>query len=402
MAERPQLSIISYAQGAYIIVEGKQDISKFFIIQRGTVEIASVSSSMIDGDVHQLGPGDFFGVVSAMSGHIQVETARAITDVLLVSVDRSQFEGLIQFNTPVAMKIIQQFSRRVRQLNHSLTLITMQGKNDEEDNDILFKNAQYYQSRKELHKAFYCYKRYIECYPAARSTAKAAEILKSLEEHNKPASFPMSNSFMRKYPKDNLLCAEGERGAEMYIIQSGTANITQIVNNSEVVLATLRPGDMFGEMALLESKPRSASAVALEDCIVMVVSKQNFESMAETKPQIIARLTQMLADRIWFSYKKLANSGIKDPVARFFDVLCLQMEKDKIPLEPFTAHIFNYNIDQFMKMANIPNVDKYNILTIIKKNQMLKIVMDKLVTSDVMEIVKLAEFHKKRVGRRMT
>ena len=124
--------------------------------------------------------------------------------------------------------------------------------------------------------------------------------------------------------------------------------------------------------------------------------------MAETKPQLIARLTQMLADRIWFSYKKLANSGIKDSVARFFDILCLQMEKDKVPLESFTAHIFNHSLDQFMKMANIPNTDKYSILTIIKKNQMLKIVMDKLVTSDVMEIVKLAEFYKKRLGRRTT
>jgi CRP-like cAMP-binding protein len=72
-----------------------------------------------------LGPGDFIGVVSSMSGHSQIETAIAVTDVTLISVRRDQYSELIEKNTPVAMKIIYSFTRKMRYLDEALTRITL-------------------------------------------------------------------------------------------------------------------------------------------------------------------------------------------------------------------------------------------------------------------------------------
>ncbi|MDR2521445.1 MAG: cyclic nucleotide-binding domain-containing protein [Spirochaetaceae bacterium] len=400
MAEKPQLSIVSYTQGTYIIVEGNRDASKFFIIQRGKVLVTGMNMDTESGDARTLGPGDFFGILAAMSGHTQVETAQAITDTLLVSVNVQQFEGLIQYNTPIAMKIIQQFSRRVRQLNNALAELTTKGENKDDDPEILFRNAQYYAAKKDFLKAFYCYRRYIECYPQAEHKQNALVQLKELQQYNKIGwtSIP-GNDFQRKYPKNTLICAEGEVGKEMYIIQSGRANIIRVVNGAEIVLAVLKPGDMFGEMSLLESKPRSAGAVALEDCTVLTVSKENFETMTATKPQLIARLTQNLAGRIWFSYKQLANARMSDPTARFFDTLYMHLEKEKVNFAPHTSYVFNLGFDQLLQMANVPPTEKRHIMRAIEDNKAFKLVSDKIMTSDVIEIVKLSDFYKKQYAR---
>ncbi|MDR2601154.1 MAG: cyclic nucleotide-binding domain-containing protein [Spirochaetaceae bacterium] len=400
MPEKPQLSIVNHPEGNYITIEGKEKETRFFIVQKGSVGISNSIPFITNKKNSTLGPGDFFGVIAAMSGFTQIETTMSLSAVELVVVDKSQFEGLIRFNTPIAMKIIQQFSRRVRQLNSILTELTRNAENADEDVEILYKNALYYMKEKKMNRAFYCFKRYVECFPSAENVQKARVAIKALISYNKPGfKVTSANESVRLYPKGNLICSEGEFGEEMFIIQSGMANVFKIVNGMQVVLSVIKAGDIFGEMCLLEAKPRSASVVVLEDCLVTVITKQNFELMVSLKPQIIGRITQMLAERIWFMYKQIANAAIKDPVARFFDVLCIQMERDKVVVAPFTQHIFNFNVDQFMKMANIEDVDKRKIVTLISEDNKFKIVSDKLLVTDVMEIIRLNDFYKKQSGR---
>jgi len=116
-----------------------------------------------------------------------------------------------------------------------------------------------------------------------------------------------------------MIFSENEPGTELYIIQRGVVKISKIVEDNEVLLALLKPGDIFGEMALLENKPRSASAIASEDVSVMVVTKSNFERMVQTQPQLITKLTTKLAERLWLIYKQLANTLIQDPLGRLYD-----------------------------------------------------------------------------------
>jgi CRP-like cAMP-binding protein len=192
-----------------------------------------------------------------------------------------------------------------------------------------------------------------------------------------------------------MLFSEGEPGDELYIIQRGSVKIAKIVDNSEVLLAVLKAGDIFGEMALLEAKPRAASAVAYEDCMVLAVNRVNFERMITTQPQIIARLTTLLSERIWLIYKQLANTLINDPLGRMYDALLIQLEKDGIPADVSTSYTFDFGPKELVNMVGIPQKDAAFVLRKMLENKMVQVIKDKIHVMDVVEITKQTEFYRK-------
>ena len=115
-----QLSFLNFRKGSYILIEGKSDTDHFYIIQSGKVQVVKEDTVVTEEDSNVLGPGDFLGVVSCMSKHNQIDTAIAITDVVLISVPYEQFPQLIEKNTSVAMKIIFFFSQKMKGLPASL------------------------------------------------------------------------------------------------------------------------------------------------------------------------------------------------------------------------------------------------------------------------------------------
>ena len=116
-----QLNVITFNKGAYITIEGKTSNNCFYILRSGNVSISREGQKEVDN----LNPGDFFGVISAMSSHPHIETAQALTDVSLIVVQKDQFPLLIQKNNPVAMKIILSFSRKLRELDKSITELSI-------------------------------------------------------------------------------------------------------------------------------------------------------------------------------------------------------------------------------------------------------------------------------------
>ncbi|MDR3171252.1 MAG: Crp/Fnr family transcriptional regulator [Treponema sp.] len=398
MAERPQLTSVNFKRDVYIIVEGKQNADSFFIIRQGKVRLSKETEVIKEAGGNLLGPGDFFGVVSSLSLHSHIESAQALTDVSLISVHKSQFEGLIQYNTPLAMKIILQFSQRLRYLNQALTMMTLKHKTEEDGASELFKIGVYYDKKKLPVQAYYAYHQYIIHYPQGQfvDQAKERRILLAIYGQQEQAE---ETQFNRIYPKEHILFAEGEPGDELFIIQSGSVKITKIVDDAEVILAVLKKGDIFGEMALLESKPRSASAIAYEDCTVTTVKKANFEGFTAMHPEIIARLTQLLAERIWFIYKQLANTLIEDPVGRMYDGMLMHLEKNRIPLDKKTPYIFSFGPAELANMVGIPSHNVSSIIRTIMENKKIQIVDNKVCITEVPEALKQSEYYRKMQQR---
>ncbi len=106
-------------------------------------------------------------------------------------------------------------------------------------------------------------------------------------------------------------------------------------------------------MALLESKPRAAGAVAYEDCQLMAVNRENFQQMIKTQPQLIARLTTLLSERIWLIYKQIANTQVKNPIGRMYDMLQIQLEKKKVVVEEVTSFSFDFGLKELFNMVGI-------------------------------------------------
>ena len=391
-----QLVFLNFTKDSYIIVEGKRNADRFFIIRSGNVRVSKEVQIVAEEGGDVLGPGDFFGVVSTMSGHSHIETAQAVTDVTLISVHRDQFSQLIQGNAPVAMKIILQFSKRMRYLDEALTRLSLKNKAAEEDVSHVFNVAEYYARRNQFNQAFFAYQKYVKYCPKGENVKIAVERMKKIAPYvkNRQSGFK-PGEMNRTYNKDSIIFCEGEPGDELFIIQKGSVKIIKITENNEILLAVLKTGDIFGEMALLESKPRAAGAVAYEDCQLMAVNRANFQQMIKTQPQIIARLTTLLAERIWLIYKQLANTQMTDPLGRMYDMLQIQIDKKKIDVEKAFNFVFDFGLKELINMVGLSQKEGTLVGRKLMENSMFKIIDDKIFVKDIKEIPKQNAYYRK-------
>ncbi|MDR0374962.1 MAG: cyclic nucleotide-binding domain-containing protein [Treponema sp.] len=395
-----QLAFVNFKQNAYIVVEGHTQIAdRFFIIRAGKVRVTKSAQVIEEEGGNILGPGDFFSVVSTMSSHLQIETVQAITDVTLISVHKEQYSQLIKNNAPVAMKIIMQFSKRMRYLDEALARITLKSATTE-DPAHLFNIAQYYIQIRQYEQAYYAYHQYIKYCPNAPDVDRARDIMAKISRYVHGVRFDYKpDELVRSYPKNTMLFCENEPGDELFIIQKGSVKITKIQENKEVLLAVLKTGDIFGEMALLESKPRSASAIAYEDCTVMAVNRANFQQMVSSQPQIIARLTTLLAERIWLIYKQLANTLIEDRLGRAYDMLLMQLERNRINVNSPQAYLFDFGPKELVTMLGLPQSDGSSVIAKLIENKFIQIRQDKIFVQNISEISKEVEMFKRLQAR---
>ncbi|HET8775317.1 MAG TPA: cyclic nucleotide-binding domain-containing protein [Thermoanaerobaculia bacterium] len=91
---------------------------------------------------------------------------------------------------------------------------------------------------------------------------------------------------------------QGDTGVGAFIIRSGKVDIVQEKDGKETTLATLGEGDVFGEMALLDEFPRSATVRALEPTTVLGIQRWHFKGILESHPQLALALLPILTRRI--------------------------------------------------------------------------------------------------------
>src|SRR3979411_1278328 len=94
-----------------------------------------------------------------------------------------------------------------------------------------------------------------------------------------PGEDQLFQRFGREFSKGLVLFREGEPGKEMYVVQAGKVNITKTVRETEKILATLGAGEFFGEMSILNNKPRSAGAVVAENGKLLGIDPRTFEAI---------------------------------------------------------------------------------------------------------------------------
>ena len=105
--------------------------------------------------------------------------------------------------------------------------------------------------------------------------------------------------FLTHYASGHVLFHEGDEGEEMFIIQAGRVAIKKKVKDgSETTLAVLEKGDFFGEMALLERLPRSATAECLEESDLIVISGDTLGDMIKSNPEIAVRMLRKQSIRL--------------------------------------------------------------------------------------------------------
>ncbi len=95
-------------------------------------------------------------------------------------------------------------------------------------------------------------------------------------------------------PAGQILTTEGQRGSEFFIVLEGEVEVRQ----GDRVIATRRPGDYVGEIALLDKRPRTATVVATTPVSVEVLSRREFVSLLAEVPQLSEQIMATMARRL--------------------------------------------------------------------------------------------------------
>jgi len=122
--------------------------------------------------------------------------------------------------------------------------------------------------------------------------------------------------FGKEFPKGTVLFHEGETGKEMFVLQAGKVVITKTVRDTVKTLATLGPGEFFGEMALISNRPRNATATVEEAARLLVIDPKTFEGMIRGNTEIAVRMIKKLAERLDEADAQIENLLLADPGSR--------------------------------------------------------------------------------------
>ncbi|MFN3603306.1 MAG: Crp/Fnr family transcriptional regulator [Leptonema sp. (in: bacteria)] len=113
----------------------------------------------------------------------------------------------------------------------------------------------------------------------------------------------------RTYQPKQIIIKEGDFGKEVYLIISGKVVVAEknASSNKYRVLATLGPGEIFGEMAMIDNQPRSATLLAINPCKILVLSPEDFEKVFKTHPRWSLKLLSALSKRIQNAFEQIQN-----------------------------------------------------------------------------------------------
>jgi CRP-like cAMP-binding protein len=132
--------------------------------------------------------------------------------------------------------------------------------------------------------------------------------------------------FGKRFPAGTVLFHEGDRGEEMFILQSGKVKISKKIRGVEKTLATLEKGEFFGEMAILNDKPRSATAETIEDADMLVIDRKTFETLLRSNVEIAIRFIKRLADRLRETNEQMESLMIRDNTSRLVSILAKKVK----------------------------------------------------------------------------
>src|SRR6516164_8229016 len=116
-----------------------------------------------------------------------------------------------------------------------------------------------------------------------------------------PAAIEHLGSYMkrRKLPRGSTIFEKDDPGTGLMVVLSGSVKISvPSVDGRDIVLNIIREGEIFGEIALLDGRPRTADASAMTDCELMVIERRDFIPFLSSHPELMMKIIEILCGRL--------------------------------------------------------------------------------------------------------
>jgi CRP-like cAMP-binding protein len=229
------------APGDFVIKEGETGNS-FFVLAQGKVRIARKSPEGGETVLAYLTDGAFFGEMALLQDGARTASVIVEEDSQVFEISRAVLDEVVATYPSVAKVLRNFYTQRLL----STTMATH-----------------------PLFKSF-----------GAKERRDLMELFKS-----------------RSFNKGEVLVQEGKKGEGLYLILTGTLEVSKEKDGQPIVIAELDAGDMFGEMSLLTNKPTVATVVATSDCFILRLAKKDFDEVIMTYPQVLELVSQVSEER---------------------------------------------------------------------------------------------------------
>ena len=346
---------------------------RVFIMQSGTVMLTSTDIETGNPVSEQVKSGEFFGVKSALGHFPREETATAIEPTVAISLTIQEFEVLFSNNKPLIMKMLRVFSNQLRQI-HKKTESILNNIAEDQQTGMLAVAKSFYDDE-QYRSACDIYTKFLKLYP---NCSNQADVLRQFKDsklrmdklalHNRYSQdieedsaggvlnvfeLPAFARFAKNYEPDQVIISEFEPGNSFYLIQSGKVQLVKCMNGTKKNLDILKPGEFFGEMAILDNSPRSATCVAIGKVKCLEFNKENFEALITGNPQMALLLLKLFCKRIYDQKRRFRILVVKDLQARIADVFLMLDEMNPVANENEKQRRFNVTISDIAHWAGL-------------------------------------------------
>ena len=402
---------MQYTKGSVIYFEGDHD-DRVFIMQAGAVVLQSTDIETGAPVIEQVKSGEFFGVKSAFGHFGREETATALVPTIAVALTVQEFEVLFSNNKQLIMKMLRVFSNQLRQIHRKTESILNNVAADQQSGMLSvaksFYDDEQYRSASDVYLKFLT--RYPQ-YPRKEEIAKLYNDCKMRYERMAAAgrrgildtpvesddgslkvfSLPAFERFAKEYEPGQVIIAEYEPGDSFYLIQSGRVQLVKCVNGTSKNLDILKPGEFFGEMAILDKSPRSATCMAAGHVKCLEFNKENFELLITGNPQTALVLLKLFCKRIYDQKRRFRILCIKDLQARLADVFLMLDEMNPVVNVAEKTRRFNVTLSDMAHWSGLSQeVTRDEINKLIEKRK-IEVYDSYIVVSNIVDMRRMYE-----------
>lgn len=204
----------------------------------------------------------------------------------------------------------------------------------------------------------------------------------------------MFGKFGKTFQNDEIIFCEFEPGNDFYLIQSGKVKITKTVGNTIKTLDILEEGDIFGEMAILEEQPRSATAMAVGEVRALHFNRENFEMLMTKNPALAFKLLTIFSVRIYDAKRRLMILLMDDIQGKVADVFLMLYEKN-YHHDNFKEIVLNVTVDDVANWCAQPVGEVQKILSAFYKSGKIEMFQDKIVIHNINDFQRIVSQKRK-------
>ncbi|QTQ12447.1 Crp/Fnr family transcriptional regulator [Treponema parvum] len=403
---------VKYTKGSIIYFSGDKD-DRVFILQSGIVILTTHDIESNSQITEQVKTGEFFGVKSALGHFPREETATVLTDSIVITMNVAEFETLFSSKKDVIIKMLRVFSHQLRMVHKKIESILHNSEEINQASGMLSVAKSFYNDEQYRSCCDVCIKLLTRC-PNSELKETVAKLYadsklrydkttarkhRTLPAQNaapakgalKQFSLPAFERFAKMFEPEQVIISEFEPGDCFYLIQSGEVQLVKCVNGAKKNLDILKPGEFFGEMAILDNSPRSATCVAINQVELLEFNKENFQSLIAGNPQIALILLKLFCKRIYDQKRRLNILVISDLQARIADVFVMYDEMNPVQNTEDRSRKFNLTIASVAHWAGLtPEVAREEINKFIEKRK-LEVFENYMIVSNITDMKRIVD-----------